>query len=246
LDAKPDFEPDETGSKSGTQAEDEDRYVWLRRGESKAIEEEMPGRFQHDESEEKGVGVVGMLRLTRDAMIVKVPSKRMFEFARKKVTQYLGEAVGEPSVVEEDMRKKLLERAGAQGSWPEKETVWEAFAENDDDCGFEESDDGAIFDEGYDEDGDDGDYDDNEEMNEGERAAIETYYHGLYTRFLKDAVPALDQMTPAEAAKDPSMRPRLIDLIKQHIYSIEKENREKGTKISIAWVLEELGLDELR
>ena len=66
-----------------------------------------------------------------------------------------------------------------------------------------------------------------------------------YTAFLDKPVPALDGMTPRDAARDPAMRPRLVELMKGHVHHVEQESREKGVDVRIDWVLEELGLDEL-
>ncbi len=49
---------------------------------------------------------------------------------------------------------------------------------------------------------------------------------------------------PREAARRDDCRERLIELMKEHINGLEKLMEDKGIKISIDWVLKELGLDE--
>lgn len=79
----------------------------------------------------------------------------------------------------------------------------------------------------------------------GQRGALEAAFRRFYERFLDDRVPALDHMTPRQAATDPDMRPRLVELMKQHVYGAEARRMEQNLDCSIDWVLRELGLDEL-
>lgn len=71
-------------------------------------------------------------------------------------------------------------------------------------------------------------------------------YRRYYEKFLNDSIPALDGMTPRKAAKLAKMRPRLIELMKGHVHSIDSINKDRGFSISIDWVLDELGLNELK
>jgi hypothetical protein len=73
----------------------------------------------------------------------------------------------------------------------------------------------------------------------------EKFYEEHYTRFLDDPIPALDGLTPREAAGMPDARPMLVELMKDHIQNIDQMNREEGSKVNIDFVLKELGLDEL-
>ena len=71
-------------------------------------------------------------------------------------------------------------------------------------------------------------------------------FRGHYERFLELPVPALDGMTPMQAAKSNTMRPQLIELMKYHIHNVETRNRKDKISIDISWVLEKLGLSELK
>jgi hypothetical protein len=64
-------------------------------------------------------------------------------------------------------------------------------------------------------------------------------------RFLDDQIPALDNRTPREAARDAALRPRLILLVKQRIRQIDEQNLRTGESIDINWLPRELGLEEL-
>jgi hypothetical protein len=72
------------------------------------------------------------------------------------------------------------------------------------------------------------------------------HYHSHYERFLDDSVPALDGMTPRTAAKSAQMRPRLVELMKDHVHNIDTMRKNSGFPISIDWVLDELDLSELK
>lgn len=78
------------------------------------------------------------------------------------------------------------------------------------------------------------------------QAVMERFFHEHYTKFLDDPVPALKGMSPREAARDPQMRPILLELMKEHIRGIEEQSKRQNLQINIDWVLEELGLLELK
>ena len=80
---------------------------------------------------------------------------------------------------------------------------------------------------------------------EDQRGAAEAVFHRFYKQFLDDQIPVLDHMTPRQAAADPAMRPRLIELMKQHVYGAETRRREQNLDYRLDGVLRELGLEEL-
>jgi len=63
--------------------------------------------------------------------------------------------------------------------------------------------------------------------------------------FLDEQVPALSNRTPREAARDPSLRPKLIHLMKQRVRSHDAFNLETGGTEDINWMLRELDLGEI-
>jgi len=63
--------------------------------------------------------------------------------------------------------------------------------------------------------------------------------------FLGDSVPALNHRTPREAARDPALRPKLVQLMKQRVRSRDEENLRSGRSEDINWMLRELELNEL-
>jgi len=123
LDEKPDFEPDASGpgpkSPEGTL-----RYVWLRRGESKAIEEAMPPFMRHDDDDDDGyVGVLGMVRLSAGGLEVETLGRQKYDFAKKMVGKFFGpllELTGEEivDVSEQVLRREGKEPEGGEGPTP--------------------------------------------------------------------------------------------------------------------------------
>jgi hypothetical protein len=67
-----------------------------------------------------------------------------------------------------------------------------------------------------------------------------------YRQFLDHALPELDGLTPRQAAADPDRRPRLIAVLKTHLHNLELRNRREPVPRSMDWVLDELGLAELK
>jgi hypothetical protein len=81
---------------------------------------------------------------------------------------------------------------------------------------------------------------------EAEKAVMEKMYKKLYSDFLDVPVPMLDGMTPREASGIPAMRPILVELMKGHLHGIDKMRIQKGIEYDPGWMLDELGLEELK
>jgi hypothetical protein len=64
-------------------------------------------------------------------------------------------------------------------------------------------------------------------------------------KFLEDSIPALDGMTPRQAAASPTHRGKLIALMKERIRGLDERNLQTGRNDSIEWMVEELGLKEI-
>jgi hypothetical protein len=63
--------------------------------------------------------------------------------------------------------------------------------------------------------------------------------------FLDETIPALDNRTPREAARDPAGRPKLVQLMKQRVRSHDEHNLQTGRTDDINWLLRELDLREI-
>jgi hypothetical protein len=68
---------------------------------------------------------------------------------------------------------------------------------------------------------------------------------GYYKTFLEDQIPALDNHTPRQAARDPALRPRLLGLLKTWVRLHDERNLRTGRQDDINWLLRELGADEI-
>ncbi len=79
-----------------------------------------------------------------------------------------------------------------------------------------------------------------------EAQLLNRFYEKRYSDFLDVPVPMLNDMTPREASHTPAMRMKLIELIKIHLNGIDKMRVEKGLEVDINWIVDELGLDELK
>jgi hypothetical protein len=68
---------------------------------------------------------------------------------------------------------------------------------------------------------------------------------GSYRDFADTPVPALGGMTPRAAAADPVARPRLVNLMKNHVSLCDRQRRNRGVDFDLNPLLEDLRLDEL-
>jgi hypothetical protein len=75
---------------------------------------------------------------------------------------------------------------------------------------------------------------------------MQEVFRSHYKKFLDEKIPALDHMTPREAAQRPEMRDRLVTLMKNHLQMMDGHSKKDGRRYDIGWVLDELGLSELR
>lgn len=229
LQSKPDFEPGETTSDSKFE-KPLAFYHWLRRGESVEVEKTMPGVFQSDPKNDR-VGVLGSVRLYPNRLIIEAFSKKKYAFARQQAEKYFGSSIRFEKESVLDLAKLEREREQAQAVFeeaargvfgPEKHVASNA-------------EEAAATNQAGD-----------EITPDMKRRIGEQTHREFYAKFLDDAIPSLDGQTPRAAAKDAALRPRLVDLMKDHINSLEYNNRRDGTRLSLDEVLDELGLPELK
>jgi hypothetical protein len=211
LDEKPDFDRDDRdlaeGDPPGT-----DYYVWLQRGESRALGDEPREGLAFD-SYLDGVATVGNVKLLPDRLVIETSALRKHRFAKRMVESYFGDLVALRDEKTVDVAKQAADRVKAEG--------------------LEATD------------ADPAEDDDRSVPLEVEQELVGRLYRDHYARFLDDPMPMLDGMTPRGAARDPAMRPRLVELMKGHVHQVEEVSRRKGVRLRIDWVLEELGLSEL-
>lgn len=80
----------------------------------------------------------------------------------------------------------------------------------------------------------------------GTQATLEAQLlRAAHRNFLDEAVPALDNRTPRQAARDPVLRRRLVQLMKQRVRSQDEQNLRSGRTEDLNWMLRELELKEI-
>jgi hypothetical protein len=192
-------------------------YNWLRRGQSKALEEDMPLHFRHGDEREEGVGTIGNVSLFPDKLIVEVFTKQKYAFAKAMVKKFFGNNLLLQNEVVVDLAKQQAAKIEDNYEDYVEERILEKQASSSEDI-----------------------------PPEIERKLLQEVHKRHYAVFLDEKIPALNDMTPRAAAADPRMRPRLIELMKQHLKGIEKQNKNRGLDLNIDWVLDELSLPELK
>ena len=65
-------------------------FRWLRRGESKALEDRLVPAFRHDNPEAEGYGILGNVRVYESTLQVDALHKKHFEFAQEMIAKYFG------------------------------------------------------------------------------------------------------------------------------------------------------------
>jgi tetratricopeptide (TPR) repeat protein len=66
--------------------------------------------------------------------------------------------------------------------------------------------------------------------------------HRHFKTWLDDAIPALEGYTPRSAAKDPRLRPRLIQLLREHENQQDRARQRGELWYDIGWMWQELGI----
>jgi hypothetical protein len=173
--------------------------------------------FFQHSDESPGVGSLGRLRLCTDTLEVIAFGSQKFKFARKTIEKYLGSRITFQAETENDLKEELRRRLNDP---------------NEQSSDFEIN--GGMGRE-------------DEITPEIQAQVMRNFHEQHYRQFLDIPVPMLENNTPRQAAKNKSLRPKLLDLMKLHIHGIEKQNRENPfLNLDIDWVLDELGLVELK
>lgn len=206
------------------------QFVWVRRGESKALEKEMSAPFQHADSDES-VGGLATLRVYSDRVVLEAFSRQKYDFARRLLEQWFGTRLKLEAESIEDMAKIMAEKGFPDdpGSSPSSEVSPFALFGSGSTTSEARRTTGS-----------------SPVPPRHAREAIQALYEANYRKFPDEPVPMLGNATPREASRRKALRSKLIELMKIHIHGIEETNNKEGTQISLDWLLEELGVPELR
>ncbi len=206
-------------------------FAWVRRGESKALEKEMIAQFQHSDSDES-VGGLATLRVYADRMVLETFSRQKYDFARGLLEQWFGTKLSFQSESIEDVAKMMAKKGIEESRTPGAATTVSPYAIL---ASGSKTPDARQVPQST------------PIPPELARGAIQAFYDDRYRRkFADEPVPMLDNATPREASRRKDLRPRLIELMKIHIQGIEETNQREGTQLSLDWLLDELGVPELR
>ena len=205
----PDFSENPDVAKPGEQY-----FDWLRLGKSKAIENDMPEAFRHNDNSEQ-IGILGDIILKGNSLLLETRSEQKFEFAKQMTEEYFGNML--------TLQKEAVQNLAQELKNEDSNSDLDYDYEDDDDLDNED-----IPPEVY---------------QELMHKVLDEHYH----KFIDESIPLLNGHTPREAAKKPGLRPQLLDLIKGHIHNNETLGRDKGNEpYDLSWLLDELGLEELK
>lgn len=205
-------------------------FAWVRRGESKALEKEMIAQFQHSDSDDS-VGGLATLRVYSDRVVLETFSRQKYDFARGLLDRWFGTQLSFQAESIEDVAKMMAEKGVLESPTPGPSTTVSPY---------------AVFASGSKTSGARRVRDSSPVPPKHAREAMQAFYEDQYRTFADEPVPMLENATPREASLRKALRPRLIELMKIHIQGIEETNQKQGTQISLDWLLDELGIPELR
>ncbi|HOX03732.1 MAG TPA: hypothetical protein P5555_15805 [Candidatus Paceibacterota bacterium] len=236
LDAKPECSRQSEEEQPGSEPAPLAHWTWFQQGESEAfVQAPVPSAAHSPLTAPEPKRILGSLRLYSDRLVLSTFTKRRYEFLRPLLEKWLGSHVVFEKETVVDLARKYLEEQEArealeEAQGPSEEEPVGADAEPGDDSALDGSPQDAAS-----------------AVPEEERHhVLEQALRNHYTRLLDDAIPALENQTPRAAAKNPDLRPRLVRLLKDHIHQIQINNQRDGTRLNLDWVLDELGVPELK
>jgi hypothetical protein len=221
LGAAPEFEPADEPSEEDLP--DSVAFVWLRRGESKRIEAEMPEPFRYSDDESAGVGVLGRLSVGADEVMVQTMSAQKNDFARLRLTEIFGPQLRFERESRIDAAMQLADRLEEHWDGDEDGAKTDALAGNPPRATPEIPEDVKA---------------------QLVRMTMERNFNGLADAKL----PVFGGRSPREAAREPALRPAVISWMKDQWHSTVELGQRNGVDLTELprRLAKELGLDELR
>ncbi|MBM3879371.1 MAG: hypothetical protein FJ387_06580 [Verrucomicrobia bacterium] len=231
LRARPDFQANEAPAHSAFEKPTL-YFDWLRLGESAALESELEGALLVDGTV-NGVGTVGGVWLYPDRLMVEVLSKKKHEFARRMLERHLGELVKFDHEDIVDLAQVLEHGSQRDAIFAQAEAGLYGGAQAAE-AQPAEPQPAPLIDPP------------NPTLQPEELAAAEAAHRTRFTRLLDLGTGTLGGQSPRAAAQDAALRPQLVEWTKTQINLLERENRQRGTRLNLDWALDELGLAELK
>jgi hypothetical protein len=215
-------------------------FHWLCQGESAELKKELSPALPR-ESDEPSVTRIGLLKLYPDRIIVETMGQQKYAFARRMMDKFFGRLVRfeKEEVVDlaevQAMRHRAEEIVGRASAWLDQQHPLPSGHPS-----------AAPSDRPVTSDLKSASPAEAADSWESRRRHIEETHRKYYQGFLDDPHPELDQSTPTQAAQNPTLRPRLVELLKSHLNLLERRNRSEGLQLDLDWVLDALGMAELK
>jgi hypothetical protein len=216
-----DFSVDDDRRHSATGAEPL-RFIWLRTGDSA---EATPPEKRKGVSTDASVGgkpTIGNVSVAGGSLKLETFARWKFDYAKQKLGSIFGRNIEFVDEKITDLRTVLAEREFDR-------------ALDEDATGGPDSGDGE---------------DDADPAHEippaVRRKIIGQHLDEHYRKTLDEPIPMLKNKSPRQAAKDPALRPILVQWAKGLLHSLDSQRmRDNDPGTDLRWLLEELGLKEL-
>jgi hypothetical protein len=217
--AKPEIVSDEESDGE----DDKIELLWLHDGESKKFENQTPDLLHTNDEDDGITGMIGRILVHPDRLVVITIGEQKFRFAREMIESYCSDRI----VFRMESERNLKDEIGEMNSDFEGNEGWDEWNDEDDEWGADSVMDSDRYDSVH------------VEM-------VKELHNKNYVHFLNTPVAILNNMTPRQASQIESMHPKLVELMKQHIHQIERQNRQYNLDLEINSVLDELGLSALK
>jgi hypothetical protein len=172
------------------------------------------------------------VHLFGDSLLLEVVTRRRYAVARARIEAVLGDRIRFDQEKIEDLQERMREQAERERAVRAAEAA--VFGEQPGPAGPRRTADPGRQ-------GATNAHPTPEQIQE-DREKQNRYYRDLLDQPQAD----LDGATPRAAAADPALRPRLIEFVKVRMYALETHRLRTGTPFDFGWVLDELGLTELK
>lgn len=206
-------------------------YRWVRRGESTAVDPESARSARGQTTGDDDADVpLGHAQIFEDHVVFETLSRRRHDFLRGLVERQFGSLLSFETESFRNFATILAERERREQTVAAAEQ--HAYAD--------ELLESAAVDEA-------------EETSPGtpspdvsRRTTLQAEIANTYRDFPDKPLSALGGVSPRAAAADPERRPQLVEVMKAHVCGLANRSRREGMKLDIDWLLDELGLQELK
>ena len=226
LKSKPVFKSEEPIAEEGLETP-RAVFSWLVLGQSVGGEQEMPR-----------ARTLVMMRLYDKRLFIQTSAPEIFEPAKETVTRELGDLVRFQGEEITDLAKRAQEQKAAADALQEATAYWDSRRPSDSSAGIRDAASKPV---------EAGSKPETARLSrESEEQRLQEAHDKHYAELLDTSHSGLDGLTPRAAAKEPAMRARLVELMKEDLQNLDRHNRETGLHLHLNHALDELGLHELK